>query len=154
MSPQGEEPPDPTTKDKIIAKITERVKSAQEAQDAATKARQRVDETSDPDEKQAALEEAVKYEKKAASEMKAVQRLQSGVWQGGAGGAGIGAGVGMGLGTVVGTLVGGVASIPTTSIGLLAGMGTGAIHGPWVKLGMGDKNEDEEIVTEERDSKD
>ncbi|RDW82822.1 hypothetical protein BP6252_03934 [Coleophoma cylindrospora] len=152
MSPQGEEPPDPTAKEKILAKINERVKSAQEAQDAATKARQRAEETSDAEEKQSAIEEAVKNEKKAVSEMKAVQRLQSGVWQGGAGGAGIGAGVGMGLGTVVGSLVGGVAAIPTTSLGLLAGMGTGAIHGPWVKLGMGDKKEDEEIVTEERDS--
>lgn len=153
MSSKGEEQPDPTTKEKILEKINERVKSAQEAQDAAAEARIRAEETTDADEKQLALEEAMKHEKKALNDMKAVQRLQSGVWQGGASGAGIGAGVGMGLGTVVGTLVGGVAAIPTTGVGLLAGMGTGAIHGPWVKLGMGDKNKDgEEVVTEERES--
>lgn len=152
MSSKAEEPPDPTTKEKILEKINARLKDAQEAQDAATHARERAEETTDADEKQTALEDAIEHEKKAASEMKAVQRLQSGIWQGGAGGAGIGAGVGMGVGTLVGTLVGGVASIPTTGVGLLAGIGTGAIHGPWVKVGMGDKNKDGEVVTEEREN--
>lgn len=49
-------------------------------------------------------------------------------------GGGIGAGFGMGLGAVVGTVVGGVVSVPTTGLGLIAGAGTGAIHGPWFKV--------------------
>ncbi len=122
------------TKDKILAEITERLKSAQEAQEAVVQARKRAEEATDPDQKAIELEEAMKQEKKAKSEMKIIQRLQSGTWQGGASGAGIGAGVGLGLGTVVGSVVGGVVAIPTTSLGLLVGAGTGAIHGPWVKL--------------------
>lgn len=77
------------------------------------------------------------------------------VWQGGAAGAGIGAGIGGGVGTVVGTLVGGVASIPTTGLGLLAGIGAGAIHGPWVTLKRdkkkGENGEEEEVKTFELD---
>lgn len=45
----------------------------------------------------------------------------------------------MGLGTVVGTLVGGVASIPTTGLGILAGATAGAIHGPFIKVGGEEK---------------
>ena len=60
----------------------------------------------------------------------------------GASGAGIGGGVAAGLGTTVGAVVGGVVGIPTTGLGLLVGAGTGAVHGPWVKLtGKGDEKE-------------
>ena len=59
----------------------------------------------------------------------------------------MGAGVGAGLGTVVGSLVGGVTAIPTTGLGLLVGAGTGAIHGPWVKIPG--KKEGDEVETEE-----
>lgn len=38
------------------------------------------------------------------------------------------------MGTIVGSLVTGIAAVPTTGLGLLAGAATGAIHGPWLKL--------------------
>jgi len=44
-----------------------------------------------------------------------------------------------------------VTSIPTTAIGLLAGIGTGAVHGPWVKIKG--KDGKEEVVTLEDDEK-
>ena len=128
-------PSSQTTKEKILSQATEALKEAEEAQAAALQAYKRADEIDDPEEKKKTLEEAAKHDKKAKSAIKSAQRLQSGVWQGGASGAGIGAGIGAGVGTVVGSIVGGVAAIPTTGVGLLVGMGTGAIHGPWVKLG-------------------
>ncbi|APA05529.1 predicted protein [Sclerotinia sclerotiorum 1980 UF-70] len=128
----------PSTQEKVLAQINEKIKAAQEASEHATQAREKADslpDTEDAQEQKAKLvEEAQKLEKRAHSELKIAQRLQSGVWQGGAGGAGIGAGVGMGLGTVVGSVVGGVVSVPTTGLGLLAGVGAGAAHGPWFKL--------------------
>lgn len=51
----------------------------------------------------------------------------------------------MGLGAAVGSLVGGVASIPTTGVGALAGIGVGAVHGPW----FGGKKK-EELADEEK----
>lgn len=137
-----------SSKDKVLAEITSRIKAAEEAQEAVTEARKRAEAATDPDEKQRELDEVIKQEKKALSELKVVQRLQSGVWQGGASGAGIGAGVGLGLGTVVGSVVGGVVAIPTTGLGILAGAATGAIHGPWVKLGKGEENSGEDDETE------
>lgn len=61
---------------------------------------------------------------------------------------GIGAGVAGGIGTVVGTIIGGVALIPTTAIGLLAGIGTGAIHGPWVRLVQDTVKEEDDMPGE------
>jgi hypothetical protein len=148
ISGEAEERPI-SNKDKVLAEITSRMKSAQEAQLAITEGRKRAEAATDPEEQQRELEEVIKQEKRAASELKIVQRLQSGVWQGGASGAGIGAGVGLGLGTVVGSVVGGVVAIPTTGLGLLAGAATGAIHGPWVKFGMGDKKDGEDAGYEE-----
>lgn len=57
----------------------------------------------------------------------------------------------MGLGMGVGTILGGVVSVPTTIVGGLAGLATGAIHGPWVKIpGFSGKDENgEEVRTEE-----
>ncbi|KAH8593437.1 hypothetical protein B0O99DRAFT_596305 [Bisporella sp. PMI_857] len=146
------------TKDKILAEINERLKVAREASAEAEGLRKEADGLSndvegEAEEKAKKLEQAFNLEKKAAAELKVVNRLQSGVWQGGAAGAGIGAGVAGGLGTVVGALVGGVVSIPTTGLGLLAGAGTGAIHGPWVKVpGLG-KDGKQELVTEEEDER-
>ena len=133
-----------TSKEKILAKATEHLKNAEAAQEAASEAQKRADETSSDEEKQHALHEVKELGEKATTELKAAQRLQSGVWQGGVGGAGIGAGVGMGVGTAVGTLVGGVTAIPTTGVGLLAGAGTGALHGPWFKIGKDEKNNAED----------
>lgn len=87
-----------------------------------------------PKERQQMLQDAYDNEIEAHGQSKIASRMQSGVWQGGVGGAGIGGGVGMGLGTVVGTLVGGVVSVPTTALGGLVGMGVGGIHGPFIKL--------------------
>ena len=129
-----------TTKDKLLSEISEYLQKAEAAQLASAQARHRADSTEDEEEKAIALEEAAKQEKIAKGALKTAQRLQSGVWQGGAAGAGIGAGVGAGLGTVVGSLVGGVTSIPTTGLGLLVGAGTGAVHGPWFKIGKEGKN--------------
>ncbi|KAI9738105.1 MAG: hypothetical protein M1818_005533 [Claussenomyces sp. TS43310] len=137
---ESSQPPSQSRQQDLLSQASERLKAASEAQEAASQARQRAEETSDPEEKQQALEEAAKQEKRARSETKLAQRLQSGVWQGGASGAGIGAGFGMGVGAAVGAVVGGVTAIPTTGLGLLAGIGAGAIHGPWLKLPV-DKEE-------------
>jgi hypothetical protein len=74
---------------------------------------------------------------------KLAQRMQSGPWQGFAGGAGIGGAVSLGLGTVVGTLVGGVLSVPMVGLGALVGTGVGAVHGPFIKIGGKEKSLDE-----------
>lgn len=111
-----------SSRDKVIAEISERLESAKHSEEHAAAARKRAELTEDLEEKQKILEEAFNEEKKAAKELKIVQRLSSGVWQGGAAGAGMGAGLGMGLGTVVGSLVGGVVSVPTTGLGILAGV--------------------------------
>lgn len=111
-----------SSRDKMIAEISERLEAAKHAEENGAQARKRAELTEDIEEKQKILEEAFNQEKKAAKELKIVQRLSSGVWQGGASGAGMGAGLGLGLGTVVGSVVGGVVSVPTTGLGLLAGV--------------------------------
>ena len=88
----------------------------------------------DSKERQKMIQEAYDKEIEANGQSKFARRLQSGPWQGGAGGAGIGAGVGTALGTVVGTVVGTVATLPTAAVGGLVGIGVGGIHGPFVKL--------------------
>ncbi|TGO09148.1 hypothetical protein BTUL_0177g00070 [Botrytis tulipae] len=138
QSPPKDADGNPSTQEKVLSQINEKIKAAQEATEKASANREEASSLPDSEDAQEAkaklLEEAQKLEKRANSELKIAQRLQSGVWQGGAGGAGIGAGVGMGLGTVVGSVVGGVVSVPTTGLGLLAGVGAGAAHGPWFKL--------------------
>ncbi|CAG8961085.1 hypothetical protein HYFRA_00002627 [Hymenoscyphus fraxineus] len=74
----------PSRKEKILAKAAACIKEAEESQEAAKLAREHAARTDDLQEKQKALEEAVKEEKLAKSAMKAAGRLQSGVWQGGA----------------------------------------------------------------------
>jgi hypothetical protein len=146
-----DETQEPSSADKIRTQLLEKLGEAEEATTAANLAKQRADATDDLEEKAVALEEAAKEDKRAKAAMKAANRLQSGVWQGGAGGAGIGAGVGAGLGTVVGSIVGGVAAIPTTGLGLLVGAGTGAVHGPWIKIKGKNKDGEDEIETIEQD---
>ena len=97
----------------------------------------------DPKERDRLLQEAYDKELEARGLTKTVERMQSGTWQGLAGGAGIGAGTGVGVGTLVGTLVGGLVSIPTTGLGALIGSGVGAIHGPWITIGGQKKRWDE-----------
>ncbi|KAF4630911.1 hypothetical protein G7Y89_g7222 [Cudoniella acicularis] len=129
------------------------LKIAEEAKAASISLRQKAESTTNDDEKQDLLFEAREQKKKSISEMKIVKRLQSGVWQGGAAGAGIGAGIGAGVGTVVGALVGGVAAIPTTGLGMLAGVGVGAVHGPWVRFGKGGDGKEGEGMEEEGQKK-
>lgn len=146
-SPPSPEEKKQSRKDQILAQATEKLEKAQREAEAANEARQRSDAIEDADEKNKILAEASEHDHKAKALSRDAQRLQSGVWQGGLGGAGIGATVGVGLGAGVGTVVtgvvGGVAAIPTTAVGLLVGVGAGAIHGPWYKLG-GDKKEEAE----------
>jgi hypothetical protein len=85
-------------------------------------------------EAEALRREAWELSQNAQKQVRAVVRLQSGAFQGGAAGAGIGAGIASGLGTLVGGLVGGLTAIPTTGLGLLIGAGAGLVHGPWVKV--------------------
>lgn len=87
-----------------------------------------------PKERNRLLSEAYEREIVAKGLTKKARILESGTFQGAAGGGGIGLASGMGLGTVVGTLVGTVVSVPTTLVGTLVGAGTGAIHAPWIKF--------------------
>jgi hypothetical protein len=108
-------------------------------QERADQTRQRAKETKNA-EKRAALErEAGDLDKEAKQQLKTTQRLQSGVWQAFGAGAGIGASSGLAVGTATGVVVGGVLAVPTTLLGGLVGAGTGAIHGPWIKLTRGDE---------------
>ncbi|TDZ33384.1 hypothetical protein C8035_v010863 [Colletotrichum spinosum] len=167
-SPPPEEKPNETAeqkqtrRDKILAQAAAKLDEAQQEVKAAEEARQRGDAVEDPEEKKKIFGEASEHEKRAKALAKDSHRLQSGLWQGGISGAGIGAGIGTGLGagvgTIVGAVVGGVASIPTTGLGLLIGAGTGAIHGPWYKLDSREKKgpveEGLEEAMEEEKSKD
>ncbi|PPJ56404.1 hypothetical protein CBER1_00690 [Cercospora berteroae] len=105
------------------------------AQNMAKELKEKAAKASSPAERERLFKEAYEKEVEANGHSKMARRMQSGTWQGLFGGGGIGAGVGMGLGTVLGLLVGGILSIPTTAIGGLVGASTGAIHGPWIKVG-------------------
>lgn len=124
------------------------------AQNMAKELKEKAAKASSPAERERLFKEAYEKEVEANGHSKMARRMQSGTWQGLFGGGGIGAGVGMGLGTVLGLLVGGILSIPTTAIGTqtaglqilflltfpcfiggLVGASTGAIHGPWIKVG-------------------
>ena len=126
----------------------ERLMQAAQAAKAAASAQGMVDSLkskaallTNPEERERVLSEAYDREIEAKGLSKKARILKSGTFQGAIGGAGIGAATGLGLGTLVGTLVGTVASVPTTAVGSLVGAGTGAIHGPWIKLGGGSKKE-------------
>lgn len=107
-------------------------------QERAAQARKRADESKNPKEKAKLEKEAEKLEAQAKKQLQTTQRLQSGVWQGAGAGAGIGASTGMATGSATGVLLGGVLAVPTTALGGLIGAGTGALHGPWIKLTRGD----------------
>lgn len=126
----------------------ERLKQAAQVAKAADSAQRMVDSLkskaallTDPKERERVLSEMYDREIEAKGLSKKARILKSGTFQGAAGGAGIGAATGVGVGTLVGTLVGTVASVPTTALGGLVGAGTGAIHGPWIRLGGGKEKE-------------
>jgi hypothetical protein len=96
----------------------------------------------DPKKREQYLTAAYNKEIEAHGNSKKARVLTSGAFQGGVGGAGIGAATAAGLGTVVGTLVGTVTALPATAVGGLAGVATGAMHGPWIKLGKIGKKDD------------
>ncbi|KAH7086277.1 hypothetical protein FB567DRAFT_561017 [Paraphoma chrysanthemicola] len=108
--------------------------SALAAQKTASSLRAAAEAIKDPKKREQYLTDAYNKEIEAHGNSKKARILTSGAFQGGIGGAGIGAAVSTGLGTVVGTIVGGVTAIPATAVGGLAGMATGAVHGPWIKL--------------------
>ncbi|KAH4169877.1 hypothetical protein HBH43_112060 [Parastagonospora nodorum] len=105
------------------------------AQKTASSLRQAAATLKDPAKREQYLTDAYNKEIEAHGNSKKARVLTSGAFQGGVGGAGIGAATAAGLGTVVGTLVGTVTAIPATAVGGLAGVATGAMHGPWIKLG-------------------
>lgn len=120
--------------------------SALAAQKTASSLRAAADTIKDPKKREKYLTDAYNKEIEAHGNSKKARVLTSGAFQGGVGGAGIGAAVSAGLGTVVGTLVGTVTAIPATAVGGLAGMATGAVHGPWIKLGkIGDGSKDGQV---------
>ena len=127
--------PLPPQVEKQLGGAIEQAKAARITQEQAEDARRRVNEATDPADRQKLEDEVKRLEKDARKKVKMAQRLESGVWQGAGAGIGIGAATGMGVGTVVGLVLGAVTAVPTTILGGLVGTGTGAIHGPWFKLG-------------------
>ena len=127
--------------DERLMQAAQAAKGAASAQGMVDSLKSKAALLTDPKAREKVLAEAFDREVEARGLSKKARVLRSGTFQGAAGGAGIGAATGVGLGTVVGTLVGTVASVPTTALGGLVGAGTGAIHGPWIKLGGGSKKE-------------
>lgn len=130
--------------DERLMQAAQAAKASAQAQGYADSLRQKAKMITDPKERERMVQEAYDNEVKANGMSRKAKFLKSGTFQGAAGGAGIGGVVGMGLGTVVGTLVGTVATIPTSAVGGLIGTGVGAVHGPFIKLGGGDKKKGEE----------
>lgn len=126
-------PPDKAQLQKSMAAARKVV----ETQQAAASLKQRATSAVDPRERIRLLKESYNKEVEAHGQSKYAKMLQGGLFQGGAAGGGIGAGVGLGLGAAVGTLVTGLVGLPTTLVGGLVGVGAGAIHGPFIKLGGG-----------------
>lgn len=122
----------PQTKLQEAASAAEQALAAQKT---ASSLRQAAATFKDPAKREQYLKDAYNKEIEAHGNSKKARVLTSGAFQGGVGGAGIGAATAAGLGTVVGTLVGTVTAIPATAVGGLAGVATGAVHGPWIKLG-------------------
>lgn len=122
----------PQTKLQEAASAAEQALTAQKT---ASSLRSAAATLKDPAKREQYLKDAYNKEIEAHGNSKKARVLTSGAFQGGVGGAGIGAATAAGLGTVVGTLVGTVTAIPATAVGGLAGVATGAVHGPWIKLG-------------------
>ncbi|KAF1826561.1 uncharacterized protein K489DRAFT_119308 [Dissoconium aciculare CBS 342.82] len=119
------------------------LQAIKKAKDAAQSLREKASTITNAEERNRVLSDAYAKEMEANGLSKLAQRMQSGPWQGFAGGAGIGGAVSLGLGTVVGTLVGGVLSVPMVGLGALVGTGVGAVHGPFIKIGGKEKSWDE-----------
>lgn len=126
-----------------------RLQTIQKAQSAASSLRQQAETIADPTERERLLKEAYNKEVEARGLSKLAKRMQSGTWQGMAGGAGIGGVLSVGLGGVVGTLVGGILAVPSVGLGALIGSGVGALHGPFIKLGNGKEKKFEDASPEE-----
>ncbi|KAI0113203.1 hypothetical protein F4814DRAFT_449652 [Daldinia grandis] len=139
----------PTTKEKLIEEITSRIEESKKLQEESVQFHKQADEAEDPDVAEDLKFRARELDRKAAKLLKTAKRLESGWLEGGVTGAGIGAGIAGGLGITVGSLVSGLVAIPTTGIGILVGMGTGLVHGPWVKFSEAfSKDEVDEIDKE------
>lgn len=115
------------------------LQNAAKAQEIAQSLRDKASVITDPKQREQLIQDAYEKEIEAHGQSKLARRLQSGTWQGLAGGTGIGAGVGVGVGTVVGVVTGGLVTLPATALGALIGSGVGAVHGPWIKLGGKDR---------------
>lgn len=139
MSTNEDDHPKPAQKKEELVQQVEALQKAAKAQEAAQSLRDKASSITDPKKREKLIRDAYEKEIEAHGQSKLARRLQSGAWQGLAGGGGIGAGVGVGLGTVVGVVTGGLVSLPTTALGALIGSGVGAVHGPWIKLGGQDK---------------
>ncbi|ETS80002.1 hypothetical protein PFICI_07531 [Pestalotiopsis fici W106-1] len=144
------------TKEKLIKDLTAKLEESKNLEEQSVKLREQAEALAEenPEEAEKLRAEAGELEAKAKKLIKTARRMQNGAFQGGAAGAGIGAGIAGGLGTVVGSLVGGIAAIPTTGLGILIGAGTGAIHGPWVKLVKDTVQEEDEKAEKGEDSSD
>lgn len=127
--------------DERLQQAAQAAKAAASAQGMVESLKSKASMLTDPKQREKMLSEAYNHEIESKGLSKKARVLKSGTFQGATGGAGIGMATGMGLGTVVGTLTGVVASVPTMALGGLVGAGTGVIHGPWIKLGGGEKEE-------------
>ncbi|GAW21924.1 hypothetical protein ANO14919_114510 [Xylariales sp. No.14919] len=126
----------PSTKEKLLQEITQKIEESKGLQEESMSLHQRAEEVAenDPQLAEDLRFKAREIDKKATKLLKTARRLESGWMQGGAAGAGIGAGIATGIGMTVGSLVSGLVAIPTTGLGILIGAGTGVVHGPWVKF--------------------
>ncbi|KAJ9617256.1 hypothetical protein H2200_000977 [Cladophialophora chaetospira] len=134
-----------------MMKTIESLQKAQKAQSMANNLKQKAMAMTSSTQREKMLREAFDKEMEANGHSKMAKRLQSGSWQGFGFGGGIGAASGLGIGAVTGTVLGAILAVPTTGIGMLAGTATGAIHGPFVKLGGGKDGKEEEVPFEEAD---
>jgi hypothetical protein len=126
----------PSTKEKLLEEITKKIDESKRLQEESMSLHQRAEEVAanDPQLSEELEAKARAIDRQATKLLKTARRLESGWMQGGAAGAGIGAGIAAGIGTTVGSIVGGIAAVPTTGLGILVGVGTGLVHGPWVKF--------------------
>lgn len=159
--PEGEaksgEKGKPSAKEKLLQDIQRSIEEANELEAKSRELERQADQTDDDKVAEDLKFEAREKHKKAEKLIKNAQHLEAGWVQGGAMGTGIGVGIASGLGVTVGSLVTGVVAIPTTGLGMLAGAGTGLVHGPWVKRpdssGKDEKHDDEEDGKGTKDDK-
>jgi hypothetical protein len=143
------------TKDERLQQASETFAAASKSQSLVESLKSKAALLTNPAERNRVLSEAYEREVEARGLTKKAKILESGTFQGAAGGAGIGVASAMGLGTAVGMVLGTVVSVPTGLVGTLVGAGTGAIHGPWIKLrglGGGDGKEEEKVVQVPQDA--